>query len=243
MKRSLCLVGLSMLFCPLLACGAPGAGASALAGDADAARMAAYRTALEGIYYDHVLPDGRECDDPKGEAECAFAVYDMDQDGRAELMVWYEGASTAGKTVDIYDCSDESGALYQEFSAYPMLTFYDNGIIRALWAHNQGVAGENFWPYSMYQYDEGTDTYQIVGMADAWDCTLTRSHGGQVFPRDADVDGDGMVYYVMSGEGYDNSSPVDGLAYEQWENTLIGGAQVVDVDWTPLTKKAMAALS
>lgn len=26
MKRSLCLVGLSMLFCPLLACGAPGGG-------------------------------------------------------------------------------------------------------------------------------------------------------------------------------------------------------------------------
>lgn len=215
---------------------------SALQAEEDAARIAAYRTALEGMYYDHVYPDGAECDYRGGEPEGEFAVYDIDNDGRRELIVHYEGPSTAGKTADIYDYSDQEDALYREFSAYPLLTFYDNGMIRALWSHNQGVAGENFWPYDLYRYDAETDSYQIAGMVDAWDCNFARNSQGETFPEDVDADGDGMVYYVMTGENYDYGSPIDGPAYEQWLDSCIGGAQEVEVPFTALTEETIAAL-
>ena len=64
----------------------------------------------------------------------------------------------------VFKYDPEAKKLQTEFSEFPALTFYDNGIIKAEWSHNQGLAGDNFWPYSLYQYAPETDSYVLVGM-------------------------------------------------------------------------------
>ena len=116
-----------------------------------ASRIKAYQAALENIYQNHILPDGSELrDDISGEMSGnKFAVYDVDHDGREELVFCYTATSMASMTAKIYDYDEASGELYEELSQFPMLTFYDNATIGAGISHNQGYAGE-FWPYTFY---------------------------------------------------------------------------------------------
>ena len=60
-----------------------------------ASRIKAYQAALENIYQNHILPDGSELrDDISGEMSGnKFAVYDVDHDGREELVFCYTATS------------------------------------------------------------------------------------------------------------------------------------------------------
>lgn len=106
-----------------------------------ASRIKAYQAALENIYQNHILPDGSELrDDISGEMSGnKFAVYDVDHDGREELVFCYTATSMASMTAKIYDYDEASGELYEELSQFPMLTFYDNATIGAGISHNQAM--------------------------------------------------------------------------------------------------------
>ena len=121
-----------------------------------ASRIKAYQAALENIYQNRILPDGSELRDDISDEMSGnkFAVYDVDHDGREELVFCYTATSMASMTAKIYDYDEASGELYEELSQFPMLTFYDNATIGAGISHNQGYAGE-FWPYTFYTYDAG----------------------------------------------------------------------------------------
>ena len=83
------------------------------------------------------LPDGTELDSaggPEGIAQNEFALFDVDGDGRKELLLNWTNACMAGMTTYIWDYTD--GALHQELAAFPALTFYDHGVIREDWSHN-----------------------------------------------------------------------------------------------------------
>ena len=110
-----------------------------------------------------------------------------------------------------------------EFSNFPLLTFYDNGVIQAGWSHNQGRAGDSLWPYTFWRYDAETDAYTAGEDVDAWDKSLVE----EGFPDSVDADGDGVVYYIMPYGSYDTSQPVDGPAYQQWRDAFVGGAQAL----------------
>ena len=81
-----------------------------------ASRIKAYQAALENIYQNHILPDGSELrDDISGEMSGnKFAVYDVDHDGREELVFCYTATSMASMTAKIYDYDEASGELYEE---------------------------------------------------------------------------------------------------------------------------------
>ena len=98
-----------------------------------ASRIKAYQAALDNIYQNHILPDGSELrDDISGEMSGnKFAVYDVDHDGKEELVFCYTATSMASMT-KIYDYDEASGELYEELSQFPMLTFYDNATIGAV---------------------------------------------------------------------------------------------------------------
>ena len=83
-----------------------------------ASRIKAYQAALENIYQNHILPDGSELrDDISGEMSGnKFAVYDVDHDGREELVFCYTATSMASMTAKIYDYDEASGELYEELS-------------------------------------------------------------------------------------------------------------------------------
>ena len=81
-----------------------------------ASRIKAYQAALENIYQNRILPDGSELrDDISGEMSGnKFAVYDVDHDGREELVFCYTATSMASMIAKIYDYDEASGELYEE---------------------------------------------------------------------------------------------------------------------------------
>jgi len=203
----------------------------------------AYYSILRGICNDHVYPDGTDCgyfeaSDPSANQ---YAIYDIDGDGADELIVVYTSTiSMAGMVEKIYRYDTETGETTEVLSEFPLLTFYDNGIIQADRSHNQGPAGDSLWPYTLWQYDAGTDGYTAVGMADAWDESMTGEYDGKPFPAEADQDGDGVVYYIMEYGNYDLSAPVDKAQYEQWRDSYLGGAAKVTLPFEDLTAENVA---
>ena len=197
----------------------------------------AYAAAIEAYCRGGVYPDGGKADEIP--SRIAYAVLDVDGDGRDELILQNANTIMAGQTERIYDY--DGAAFREEFSDFPALTYYDNGVIRADWSHNQGWAGE-FWPHYLYRYDAGSDAYENMGAVDAWNESLHPTG----FPNDVDQDGDGMVYFLLtdnwgfaaylepaSGEKYYTyeQPPVDGAEYLAWRDSLLQGASPVEIPY------------
>lgn len=230
---------------------APKPGTSITA-EEDEARRLAYGKALWDMYLLGLLPGGEELGratelGPQEGNE--FALCDVNGDGAEELVVYWTTVCVAGMRGLVYGYGD--GELQMELSEFPALTFYDNGTLRADWSHNQGWAMD-FWPHTLYRYEPEAGTYAEAGAVDAWD---SRRNPG-AFPKDVDADGDGLVYFLLSGnrnwgritvpEGgtYETWTvpPVDGAAYEAWRDSLLGGAEEIEPAFQPLTEANISAL-
>lgn len=174
-----------------------------------------------------------------------FAVTDIDGDGREELIVQYTNASMAGMFERIYDYDPADGKLTCEFLSFPALTYYNNGIIKAEWSHNQGF-GE-FWPYSLYRYDVESDSYVNAGAVDSWDKEHSETwYEGQPFPDELDTDGDGTLFCIWK-EGEEVSYDYEKFKYnradvDEWFGAYLAGApedaKEVTIDYQPLESAA-----
>lgn len=169
---------------------------------------------------------------PLGEASYRYDIADVDGDGYEELYLVQDGGYMAAMVALILD--GQGGKLRAELSEFPTLTAYDNGCIRADASHNQGLAGD-FWPYALYRYDAESDRYQKVAMADAWDGAIhPQDYAGNPFPKDADVSGAGIVYYVAgdgalySEDGSFAPAPMDQADFQKWEASWQGSGAVVE---------------
>ncbi|MGN0425738.1 MAG: hypothetical protein ACI4FY_10515 [Acetatifactor sp.] len=202
-------------------------------------RLSAYRKVLENIYYHQTFPDSLDCGyDGSDITLNKFAVLDIDGDGNEELLVIYTTTYMAGMAQLIYDYDEKSDSVREEFLEFPSVTFYENGVIVADWSHNQGLAGDSFWPYTLYQYNQEADSYEQVAMVDAWDKSFSEvGYQGQVFPDAVDPNGDGVVYYIMPGTEYQPGTPVDLEDYENWRASLLGNAEKVTVSYQNLTEE------
>ena len=202
----------------------------------------AYRDALEALYNKNILPDGSDSgrDENMDITENRFAVADIDSDGLQELILTFVTAPTAGMRETIYRYDSSSGVIDEEFSAYPMLTYYDNGVIQAGWSHNQGRAGENFWPYSLYCYDAETDGYELLADVDAWDKAFEPDN----FPGQADTDNAGIVFYVTPAQqNQEETEPVSRSQYDIWLESELGDEESVQVLYRALTWENIEALN
>lgn len=168
---------------------------------------------------------------PLGEASYRYDIADVDGDGYEELYLVQDGGYMAAMVALILD--GQGGKLRAELSEFPTLTAYDNGCIRADASHNHGLAGD-FWPYALYRYDAESDSYQRIAQVDAWDGRLyAQDYAGNPFPKDVDVSGAGIVYYVAEdGELYGEDgafavAPMDQADFEKWEASWQGNASVV----------------
>lgn len=211
-----------------------------------AARYAAYRTALENVLYDKVFPDGVECGVPGTEDGPGnyFVVFDIDGDGREELLIQYTTASMGGMRETIYDYDAATGTMREELSEFPLVTYYENGAVEAGWSHNQGLnafSSDEFWPYNLYRYDSAADTYVLLGMVDAWDRAVSeKNYAGESFPDEADEDGDGILYSIMGNmdtlDAYDAlDTLVDGPVLAELQESYRSGGAQIPVPWQALT--------
>lgn len=210
------------------------------------AMLAAYISTLESIYTDQIFPDGQHGYDGISEMSLnRFAIYDIDLDNREELIIQYITTITAGQATLIYDYDSASGTVRTEFTEFPFLTYYDNGVIQADWSHNQGLAGarDDFWPYTLYQYNPETDSYTMIRMVDGWSKSLAeKDYEGNPFPDEIDVDGDGFLYYVMTVGEYGINTLVDAEEYNQWRDSYLSGAKEADISFLELTEENIAAI-
>ena len=202
---------------------------------ADAQKRNAYIKALEQVIYQWVSPSGDEWG-PYGSTE--FAIYDIDMDGREELLIHHE-ADMASTALLIYDYNDERGELYQELLEFPSLTFYENDMIEAALSHNHGMApglsGIEFWPYSLYQYDPATDVYEYVLQVDAWERERGEtSYTNDTFQTEADVDGNGVLYFIMTDGEHNYDEPTDDAEYLRWREDALGEPRELEIPFIEL---------
>lgn len=196
---------------------------------------AAYQKVLEEIYAASEDPERSQYEDGP-----SFALFDADRDGTEELIVQNTGGSMADMWLRIYGYDEDAQAAYVELQEFPSVYFYDNGVIEAMWSHNQGMAGEKLWPYTMYRYNQDTAVYEKIAAVDGWDKSLTDTWAGVSFPEEADGDGDGFVYYVITEEGGyapEYGGVMDGADYEAWRESFLQGAFPTAPDLLPLTKE------
>ena len=83
-----------------------------------------YREALDNLHDHNMLPDGDEADTTLGDIEeNQFAIFDVDGDGRDELIIRIAAsAPMAGMVEMVYDLN-EQGALGPELPAVPSLPY------------------------------------------------------------------------------------------------------------------------
>lgn len=220
------------------------------------ARRRAYGEVLWDAYLKGQLPDGTQLDRPtvfEPVEGNEFALFDADGDGEEELVLYWTTAITAGMRGIVYGYRD--GAVYEELSAFPLLTFYEGGAVQAGWSHNQGWGGR-FWPYTVYQFQPETGVYAEMEAADAWDRSCTDENHPGWFPHEIDADGDGLIYYLLSGDWprgshtapdggvYDTWAvePVDGDVYERWRDAYFDIDSAIKIPFQELTEENIAAL-
>ena len=145
----------------------------------------------------------------------------------------------AGNVFKIYGYDEILGNLLEEFSEYLGVTFYSNGMIEVMKSHNHGLASmsEDFWPYALYQYDSKNDCYIKIADVDAWEQTYQSEYDGVEFPKEADIDGDGLLYYIMKDDKYEYQNPIDTEAYKNWRDSYLLGAVEVQIPLLRMTEE------
>lgn len=198
------------------------------------ARYEAYRNALILLIDNRIFPDGTEADYEEGSQ---FAVCDIDGDGREELLISYMANTMAGMALQIYDYDDAAGRIYEQIWDFPFAAFYNNNMIKIDASHNHGnSAMEDFWPYSLYQYDMEADKYQRITSVDAWQ----KEFFAEGFPAEKDEDHNGIVYSLTDDDG--EKSYLDDTEYQAWINGYLGTAEAVQIDWRSLEKSSIGAV-
>lgn len=206
----------------------------------------AYGEILWNVFYLGQI-EGKEYafPDSEGNDNGDFAIYDIDGDGYEELLLRFDGDSMAANVEYIWGYKD--GRTHVELSAFPLMSYYSNGIIEVGWSHNQGLAGD-FWPYFVYLYNNEMDEYQKYGAVDAWDKISTEvevNSEGETFPGNIDTDENGIVYYLLPKDwtGNYDMSPVDDEEYQNWKNGYLNNAdEIEDIPFQKLNEENISNL-
>lgn len=207
----------------------------------DSARTA-YTAVLNTLLYERTFPDGTPYDPFMDGWGDQFAIVDLHGDGTEELILLATNSYTAGQAGYVISWDEKTGMPRIELWEYPSFTFYDNGYMQAWSSHNQGVAGDALWPYTLYRYDSAAGVYRAIAMTDAWGSSLSDRYYDMFFPSWADRSGTGVVYYVMEPDNYDLSAPMDAADYEAWVSSWMDGAEVMEIPYQDLTAENIMQL-
>ncbi len=192
---------------------------------------AAYVQVLEDLLQNYNLPGIGAVEQPMAdEDENLFAVQDVNGDGSDELIIRITNTTMAGMLEAVYGFDEDSKTVRLEYTGFPDLDYYDNGIVKDYSSHNQGLAGR-FWPFTLSGYDASSGKYQVLHYVDGWDGQMAAQDpdSGEAFPAGADADKDQEVYYIYDG-GWNEQVRPDAVDKKDLLNMLdqeIGDARQV----------------
>ena len=204
----------------------------------------AYQFALQQIAFEHVYPDGTDTgfDGVSGFIEDNhFAIFDINNDGIEELVVQFVTAPMAGNIETIYAYNEAGNTVETMLTVFPAVTYYENGIVKEEWSHGSDLAGDDYWPYNLYQYNEGTGKYNQIAEVNMWSKSVdTVNYKGDSYPEDIDAEKAGTVFIISQNGGTEIKSKSD---YEKWFSEIIGNAQTVKVPYMSLNEKNIKGVS
>ena len=206
-------------------------------------RIWAYQSVLLDVYHNQKFPGGRDLGyDGWSMSDNRFALSDIDGDGSIELIVLYCTTSTSGHAEIIYDYEADTDSVREQFIEYPGVVHFDNGILKADASHNHTLS-EKIWPYTLYQYNAESDSYDVIAQVEAWDKEIRDTdYEANAFPDDVDQDGDQTVYYIMDADKYEHKDPVDGEEYWKWFDSYRKDAGTMTIPFMELTEENIANL-
>ena len=176
--------------------------------------------------------------------ESRFAMCDVDEDGRDELVVISK--TEDGETETVFDGSKE------EYHGSPAV-FYHNGAaltegdaMPSWYLPVTSATGDTdtseppqtdgFTPYHLYQYDAEWDGYYEVVYVDRLDlATLEKGGHADEYPEDADTSGSGFVYLIGNG------APVDVTEYALWRSSW--ETEEIVISFTELTPETVGGVT
>ncbi|MDE5938495.1 MAG: hypothetical protein K2H37_05400 [Lachnospiraceae bacterium] len=211
--------------------------------DTGAARLQKYQTVLTDLITKQMYPDGTESglDAFNAVSGDKFAIFDVDRDGDEELILCITSTATAGMREVVYDYDEEKDTVREEYSGFPGGVFYESGLVEEGLSHNQGLAPlGDFWPYMLYRYQAGSDSYQCIFMVDAWEKEFReQDYDGNSYPEEIDAEKSGIVYYLMEGGAFDMTStvPVSKTRYEEWRKEQGLGGTRIEIPFQALTNE------
>ncbi len=195
-----------------------------------------YRNLIREMMETNVFPatEGTQCSGMP--YENSYSIIDIDDDGKEELIINFGNASCmAGMVLYVYDYDRTTKEAYIQYSGFPDITVYDSGYIKEAASHNHGRSSMyDFWPYRLLQYNATTDKYEDVAEIDAWQQSFYKgSDLDPDFPKEKDLDGDGVVYYSWDEGYYEPSMIMDNTEYEKWCEKYNTG-NVKKISWYPI---------
>lgn len=204
-----------------------------------------YAEVLRKIMTEHTDQNGKayDADEQAIFENNAFAVLDVDGDGREELIFRFTTSVLGGMCEVIYDYDAETDTLREELSEWVSTTYYWNGLIKVEDSHNHGKdpEGKGIWPYSVYWYDADSDSYRLQYHVTSWDGQVNTEN----FPDELDTDGDGILYYILEeGKTTEDAGvqPMNRQEYDDWVKKTLPEACVMDVFYHPMTEKSIESV-
>ncbi|MBR2742879.1 MAG: S-layer homology domain-containing protein [Clostridia bacterium] len=163
------------------------------------------------------LPDGEKVDYQYNDVYDYYAVYDVDGDGKYELMFTIYNTAADKMLEVVYKFNESNGTFEREIASNPDLTYFQNGIIYAPWAQQTGVELYGSTSFDIYQYNKDADDYEYVMGVTNWSkATALRSADLKTaFPDADDKDGDGIVY-MFYFDGVWDGKYIDESASEEY---------------------------
>ena len=202
-----------------------------------------YYNAIKTLDTTGFLPDGRYCfyieQDGRTDVERfqeqraqhyspeRVAVADVDDDGTAELLFFIEGTCVRDSAEYVYRYSEEKNAFELEFEYSAGCNYYQNGVIKAKPLHSGFIYQDDFWPYSVFQYDENKNEFVLTASVEE---IPKAPENPDNFPEEYDKDGDGKVYIISQGESV---AYMDEKEYLAWEKQVFWMPEM-KIDWCEL---------
>ena len=164
-----------------------------------------------------------------------YAVCDINNDGRDELLIRVNDSDMADLAIYVFLYDDEELRQIGTFFASDETVFYSNNVVIEPISHGAITWGENFWGQNISIYNEELGEYEYKYVTDAWDSSIKDSWRGEdeAFPAEADKDGNGMVYWFIEliNDEYVEGEPLDDEAFNNKLAELTQNASKIEIPW------------